>query len=471
VTRRRLRSSVPVLIALTAIAIAGRWWLTTRAARTPLGVLLITLDTVRADRLSPYGFMNVSLPNLERLAREGVVFDQATSVAPLTLPAHTTLLTGLLPPHHAVRDNADTPLADTFTTLAETLLAHGFRTGAAVGSAVLDPRRGLKQGFEQYFGFNEPNSDAPGNGQRRADEVVNDAIRWLDTIAEHRFLLWTHLYDAHRPYDPPEPFRTTYGHNPYVGEIAFADSQIGRLLEALDTRSLLDRTVVIVVGDHGESLGAHGERDHGIFVYEDTLRVPLMVRAPGLGASRIAEVVRLADVMPTILDLLNIPSPPVDGTSLVELMRGRLQGLNLVAYSESLYPARLGWSSLRALRDGRFKLIDAPRPELYDLAEDPFEEHNIYDTRRALAAEMTTRVSAIAQGSNPVPGQDRHAVTPELRAQLGALGYVSSAAAEGQGDTARPDPKDCIGSYTGGASGRPGLDCGPSRVTDELLFR
>jgi len=193
----------------------------------------------------------VSLPHLERLAREGVVFDQATSVAPLTLPAHTTLFTGLLPPNHGVRDNADAPLAKSQTTLAEILLARGFRSGAFVGSMVLDPDRGLKQGFEQYRGVGETDRQTPETRQRRADEVMADAIRWLDTIASSRFFLWTHLYDAHRPYDPPEPYRSIYGHNLYVGEIAFADSQVGRLLEALEQRHLLDRTVVIVTGDHG----------------------------------------------------------------------------------------------------------------------------------------------------------------------------------------------------------------------------
>jgi arylsulfatase A-like enzyme len=204
------------------------------------------------------------MPHLERLAREGVVFDQATTVAPLTLPAHTSLFTGLVPPNHGVRDNADVPLASAHTTLAEALRAKGFRTGAFVGSIVLDPARGLKQGFEEY---RAPIGDGvtPETRQRRAEAVMNDAIGWLDTITGSRFFLWTHLYDAHRPYDPPEPYRSTYGHNLYVGELAYADSQIGRLLQALEQRRLLDRTVVIVVGDHGESLGAHGERDHGIF--------------------------------------------------------------------------------------------------------------------------------------------------------------------------------------------------------------
>jgi arylsulfatase A-like enzyme len=195
------------------------------------------------------------------------------------------------------------------------------------------------------------------------------------------------LYDPHRPYDPPGPYASIYGHDLYEGEIAFADSQIGRLLEVLEQRGLLHRTIVIVASDHGESLGERGERDHGVFIYENVLGVPLIVRARTLEPRRVGEVVRLTDVMPTVLDLLDVPAPPVDGVSVVELMRGRGRDLRLEAYSESLYPARLGWSPLRALRDGRFKLIDAPRPELYDLERDPFEELNIYNEneRRALA--------------------------------------------------------------------------------------
>jgi arylsulfatase A-like enzyme len=454
-------------------AIAGLWWSAALRSKPPIGVVVVTLDTTRADRLSPYGFNDVSLPHLERLAREGVVFDQATTVAPLTLTAHTSLFTGLLPPNHGVRDNADNALADAHATLAEVLLARGFRTGAFVGSIVLDPARGLKQGFERYQGVpaGDGQTPAPETRQRRADQVMNDAIGWLDTIGGSRFFLWTHLYDAHRPYDPPEPYRSTYGHNLYVGEIAFADSQIGRLLQALDERHLLDRTVVVVVGDHGESLGGHGERDHGIFVYEDVIRVPLIVRAPALRPTRVGEIVRLTDVMPTVLDLLDVPSPPVDGVSVVGLMDGSRRDLDLEAYSESLYPERLGWSSLRALRDGKFKLIDAPRPELYDLEDDPVEEKNIYDQRRALAEQMTARLAAVAKGrgSTSTP-QPRVGVSPELQAQLASLGYLGPAGKHGSSSrAARPDPKDCIGGYTR----TPGFSpvqpsCGQRRPADEM---
>jgi arylsulfatase A-like enzyme len=275
---------------------------------------------------------------------------------------------------------------------------------------------------------------------------VTDAVHWLETIGESRFFLWTHLYDPHRPYDPPEPYASIYGHSPYVGEIAFADSQIGRLLEVLEQRALLDRTIIVVAGDHGESLGERGERDHGVFIYENVLRVPLVVRAPTLAPYRVGAVVRLTDVMPTVLDLLDVPGPAVYGVSLVELMRGHRHDLNLEAYAESLYPARLGWSSLRALRDGRYKVIDAPRPELYDLARDPFEEQNLYGERGALAEAMTRRVRALDGAGPQAPGDGdaKPAVSADLRERLGALGYIASANRAPRHREDRPDPKDCI---------------------------
>jgi arylsulfatase A-like enzyme len=444
----RAGRTVAACCSVAALALAGLWWTDAAGGRAPAGVVVVTLDTTRADRLSPYGFMDVSLPALERLAREGVVFDQATSVAPLTLPAHTSLFTGRLPMNHGVRDNADAPLAPTATTLAEILAAQGFRTGAFVGSLILNPDRGLDQGFQRYSGV--PHSEATSEtGQRRADAVIDDAIAWLDTIGASPFFLWAHLYDAHRPYDPPEPYGSRFGHDLYEGEIAFADSQIGRLVQALEERHLLDRVVVVVTADHGESLGAHGERDHGIFVYQDTLHVPLIVRAPGLKPIRVGDVVRLTDVMPTVLDLVGVPSPPTDGASLVALMRGERQDLDpldLEAYSESLYPERLGWSPLRALRRGRFKLIDAPRPELYDLERDPFETRNIYAERPALARAMTARLAAFgsAGGTSQTRWTD---ADPDLPARLAALGYVGTALLhEPSAADSLPDPKDCLGS-------------------------
>jgi arylsulfatase A-like enzyme len=228
--------------------------------------------------------------------------------------------------------------------------------------------------------------------------------------------------------------------DPYIAELMFVDAQVGRLIGALERARLLDRTLVVVVGDHGESLGDHGERDHGVFVYESVLRVPFIVRAPSVAPSRVGAVVRLVDVMPTVLGLLGMEGPRVDGVSLVSLMDGKQSDPGLEAYAESLYPLRLGWSSLASVRDHRFKFIDAPRPELYDLARDPFEEHNIYSDRQSLGEAMRRRVSALSGNRTEVT-----LPSPELAQRLMALGYVTMSPARPRSDGGElPDPKDCI---------------------------
>lgn len=414
-----------------------------RDTTAPVGVVLITLDTTRADRLTPYGFMGAAMPHLDRLAREGVVFDRASSVAPLTVPAHASLFTGLLPSSHGVRENDSPPLSPQHMTLAETLRAHGFITAAVVGSGVLDPDRGLFQGFEHYSSVPATQRRGPQTGQRTAKAVVNEAISWLNRTANSRFFLWAHLYDPHRPYEPPEPFASRYAGDPYVGEIAYADSQIGRLVEALERSRLLDKSIVIVAGDHGESLGEHGERDHGIFVYESVLRVPLIIRGPEIEPRRISSVVRLVDVMPTILDLLDQPQLLTDGVSLDAVMRGQPQDLE--AYAESIYPLRFGWSPIRSLRDGRFKLIDAPRPELYDLERDPFEQTNVYTDRPTTAAALSRRLTALAGGRSwSESAVSRQAAPPpEVRERLAAVGYVSSPPSQTE-RAHRQDAKDFV---------------------------
>jgi choline-sulfatase len=435
---------VTAIAVLTGLAIFG--WHALRDPRLPSNIVIVTLDTTRADRLSAYGYMDAVLPHLDRLAAEGVVFDQAISVAPLTLPAHASLFTGLLPPSHGVRENASPPLGDAYVTLAEILRTRGFRTAAFVGSTVLDADRGLAQGFEHYSGVA---AGAPERRQRRADEVIGEATRWLEDVRGARFFLWAHLYDPHRPYDPPAPYQSM--HNPYLGEISFADSQIGRLLQALERERLLDQTIVIVAGDHGESLGDHGERDHGIFLYDSVLRVPFILRAPDLTPRRIGEVVRLTDVMPTVLELLGIPAPPTDGVSLVGLMRGTEQDLDLEAYAESQYPRHFGWSPLYTVRQGRYKFIEAPRPELYDLERDPFETRNIYGQHPSAVAALRRRVAALRQErAGPDSSESGSvAVTQDVRRRLEALGYIAHAAGvPGVPDEALPDPKDCIAAHT-----------------------
>lgn len=405
-------------IVLTVVAAGLSRAVQHRDGRSITGVVIVTLDTTRADRLSPYGFMDVRMPHLERLAAEGVVFDQALTVAPLTLPAHASLFTGLLPPAHGVRDNADRPLAPAVTTLAEVLKSQGFRTAAFVGSVVLHADRGLAAGFDTY-GDVPPNASGPFGRQRPGNEVVDEAVEWLERSAGSPFLLWTHLYDPHLPYDPPEPHRSAHS-SPYVGELLFADSQVGRLLATLDRLELADRTIVIVAGDHGEGLGEHGEETHGQLLYDSVLRVPLIVRVPSVSPRRVADVVRLIDVMPTVLDLLDLKAPPSDGISLSGGLHG--QRVDVEAYSETLYPVRMGKAPVHALRDGRFKLIAGPRPELYDLRQDPFEQQNVIDQRSRIATAMRGRLSALAARAASGLEVD---VPAELRERLSALGYVA----------------------------------------------
>jgi len=425
----------PAMTRYICMAIAAASLLVSSSERSsPLaGVIVITLDTTRADRLTPYGYSSVAMPALEALAQHGAVFERALAPAPLTLPSHCTIFTGLLPPHHGVRDNGDEPLNASHRTLAEILRAHGFRTAAFVASAVLDASRGLDRGFDVYSGVTKPER------QRRGGAVIDEAVAWLDGASSSRFFLWTHLYDAHRPYDAPEPYGSR-APDPYVGELLYADAQIGRLMAALERKHLLEHTLIVVAGDHGESLGEHGERDHGIFVYENVLRVPLIIRAPGSVSRLVRDTAQLIDIVPTILDIAGIPAPPVDGRSLREAMKGHRDD-DREAYAESLYPQRFGWSAIRALEYDGLKLIDAPRRELYNLARDPFEQRNIAVERPALVLAMARRLAAIgaqdAAGHQWLTGD-----VIERRRVLSSLGYSAGAPVLVAPGDAR-DPKDC----------------------------
>jgi arylsulfatase A-like enzyme/Tfp pilus assembly protein PilF len=459
------------LVGLAGVALVGAglaWWLWPRAVASRTGidlgplprgvrardlnVLFVTLDTTRADRLGAYGNPDAGTPNVDRLAEEGVLFETAVAAVPLTLPAHSTIFTGVLPPVHGVRDNGGYVLDTRHTTLAETLKAAGWRTGAFVGAYVLDGKWGLDQGFERYFddfAISKYKTLSLGSVARRASEVVDAALPWLEEHREERFFAWLHFYDPHSPYEPPEPFKSRFARRPYQGEIAYTDFQVGRVIEWLQSRHLMDRTVIVVMGDHGESLTEHGEGTHGLFVYDATVRAPLVIRAPFERARgrRVRAVVRSEDVLPTLLDLLGMEAPAgVQGRSLAPLMTGDAPDLDLEAYSESWYARNhFGWSELRALRVGRFKYIDAPRPELYDLDRDPDETTNVYGERRALADRMAAQLARLGAERETGPGAQPGAVDPETRERLAALGYIGTFvhAAPKPGERL-PDPKDKI---------------------------
>lgn len=467
--RKPLVAGIIGLATLTVAAIAWLAWPRTQLAadgvtlgalprgvsRTDLNVVLITLDTTRADILGTYGNKETRTPNLDRLASEGVVFEQAMTTAPLTLPAHSTIMTGQFPPRHGVRDNGGFFLGPEQVTLAEILTDQGFKTGATVGAFVLDSKWGLDQGFAAYlddFDMTKVKAMSLSSIRRPGNEVVDLALKWLEGVADQRFFSWLHFYDPHAPYVSPEPYKSEYQGHPYRGAVAFTDAQVGRVLNFLKDRGLSDRTIVIVSGDHGESLGEHGEETHGFFVYESSMHVPLIIYAPFTNTigRRVTQPVRTADILPTVLDLLQIPAPgSLAGVSLTSLLTGARELAKPVeGYGEAMYPLHhYGWSELIASRSDRYKLIDAPRPELYDLERDPKELTNIFEQRRSVGDAMLRNLRdqkrAMAAGAPVTPKAED--VDPETRARLAALGYVGSFVATSEGPASdRADPKDKI---------------------------
>ncbi len=470
--RNRIVLLVAAVAAVAALVAVGRLLLTPdrqfagaidlgplphRVDRDRLNLVLVTLDTTRADRIGAYGGPNAAdTPAFDRLAREGTLFERAMASAPLTLPSHATMFTGRFPPAHGLRDNGGFFLGPDAVTLAEQVRDAGLRTGAFVGAFVLDSKWGLDQGFEHYaddFDLSMARGGSLGSVQRPANEVVDLALPWLESVKHERFFAWLHFYDPHAPYAPPEPFASRYAGRPYEGEVAFTDAQLGRVVDFLAASGLLDRTVIAVLADHGEGLGEHGEGTHGFFIYESALGTPFVIRAPFARTTgrRVADPVRTADLAPTVLDLLGLPPLPaaVSGTSLVPLMTGDRVEMNLDGYAEAMYPLHhYGWSALRALRAGRFKLIDAPRPELYDLERDPHESRNLFDDRRALGVRLQEQLRTLERQWSEAGAASVTApadVDPDVRERLAALGYVGSFVATAAGaDADRADPKDKI---------------------------
>jgi arylsulfatase A-like enzyme/Tfp pilus assembly protein PilF len=420
-------------------------------------VLLVTLDTTRADHLACYGYGGVSTPNLDAIAGRGVLFEQAATATPLTLPAHSTIMTGMFPTYHGVRVNGNTALGDDQTTLAEVLAARGYATGAFIAAFVLDGRWGLKQGFAHYddqFDLKKYKHLDLGEVQRPGNVVVDAALAWLEGEKSKPFFAWVHLYDPHVPYDPPEPYRSQYVRRgptgPYDGEIAFMDEQIGRLTDWLAKNGLDRSTVVICVGDHGEALGSHGEGTHGYFVYDYALHVPFIVSAPfdALRGKRVPAQVRTSDVFPTVLDLVGVPSPlAVQGRSLVPLMFAPGRADDVPAYSEAMAAnIQFGWSPLRSLRTPRWKFIDTTRPELYDLAKDPDEHDNVLAESPDIARRMKGELDRFAaETSRNAPAPQAADLDKETLERLSALGYVGApvSAKKASGSNGPlADPKD-----------------------------
>ena len=441
-----------------AVFIAGLLCRVARAAeKAGPNVVVITIDTLRADHLACYGYKRIKTPEIDQLAKSGVRFANAFTAVPITLPSHTALMTGQYPMATGVHDFSGNKVAPGSMTLARVLQGHGYSTAAFIGSAALDSRFGLNQGFGTYYDhFNL------GHGreihldeiERRGDKVVDLALKWLASHHQKPFFLWVHLYDPHAPYDPPESYAGLYRTHPYDGEIAFADAQVGRLFGYLKQQHLYENTLIALASDHGESLGEHGEKTHGFFIYNATLHVALIVRIPGDPPRVVQQGVSLIDVMPTILQALGITRPAsVQGQSLLSLMLGHSSGDASGQYSENYAPLiHFGWNRLLGFEWHGMQYIDTTRPELYNLKTDPHELHNLYKTHQALAHEMNQRLQDLIRrytSTGKASAAAGQSTDPALLASLRSLGYAAISVANlPQADTRNlPDPKDRVQAY------------------------
>jgi arylsulfatase A-like enzyme/Flp pilus assembly protein TadD len=412
----------------------------------PTGIVLITVDTLRADRVGAYGWRAARTPAIDALAARGVRFDRAYAAAPITLPSHASLLTGLYPPKHGARHNGMHVRGDV-PTLAALLQARGFATGAFVAAFPLDRRFGLARGFDVYSDALPRGTDGRPRNERPGSQVVDEALAWLNARPERQpFFLWVHLFEPHAPYEADLGAGTARSQSDrYDDEIARADRQVARIVAAVEPR--LASTLLVVAGDHGEAFGEHGEISHSVFVYDTTLRVPLVVAgaatSPDASARSeplvISVPVSLVDVTPTVLDLAGVPSIASDGVSLRAALEGRPLGARTL-YAESFAPLLdFGWSPLRSLRDGNTKYIAAPKPELYDVGKDPDEMHNLVGPRPDVARRLSGQIDRITPANLEArrPNVDR-----ETHARLGSLGYVAQPS--GSTGDMRPDPKDRV---------------------------
>jgi arylsulfatase A-like enzyme/Flp pilus assembly protein TadD len=453
-----------VVVAAAAAAVAAILFFRTSRPAEAGPIILISIDTLRADRLPAYGYQKVRTPAIDALARDGVLFERAYAHVPLTLPSHASMLTGLLPFEHGVRDNVGFAVKPSARMLQHLLRDRGYATGGFVSAYVLRKETGIGAGFDVYdsdFPATSPELSI-GQVQRDGAQTVEHATRWMAQVTSGSFFLFLHLYEPHVPYTPPARYASCA---PYDGEIAYADELVGRLIDALKTQRRYESATIMLVSDHGEGLGDHGELEHGLFIYDESIRVPFIVKPPGRSARlrlgetagrRVAAPIQLIDVAATLLEAAT-PAPRARaGDGSVALGSGRslwsvINGSDptsvgeIGVYSESLYARyHFGWSELQALTDARYRYIKAPRPELYDLTNDPREQRNIAGERAQAAQAMRVALDRLAEGAKV----DRpSAVTAAEREQFQALGYVGMQAELGDDVAGEklPDPKDKVG--------------------------
>jgi len=449
----------PLWVAAMAVAAAALSPAQTVAGSLPLpDVYLVTIDTLRADHIRCYGDDKIQTPALDSLAQDGIRFAQAFTPSPITNTSHTSILTGLLPSVHGVTDFA-IPLKNTFPTWAELLKNDGYQTAAFIGAVILDSHTlapGLDRGFDYYDNFPEhaPEGEHWGYVERRGMDVVHRAETWMGSTGKKPRFVWVHLYDPHDPYEPPPTFSQLYKDRLYDGEIAYADAALGNLLNYLKHENRYRNALIIVVGDHGEGLGEHGEQTHGIFLYDSTTHVPLIIKLPASGRpagahrEKVVEAqVQTTDILPTALELLGVSAPSTLGNRSLAPYFTETKQSERVVFGETDYPLRFGWAPLRAVRSDGFKFIEAPRPEFYDLGTDPAELKNEYEPWNPTVQQLRTKLASSAMRP-PSVSPSTGAAGKETLSQLRALGYL------GPGDehsstnvpelSSLPDPKDKI---------------------------
>jgi choline-sulfatase len=440
--------AVAVLVALTSCRSGETGKNDSGASLRPLNVVLVTIDTLRADRLGCYGYSKIETPHLDRLAQRGVLFENAVTQAPLTSPSHASMMTGVNPNVHKVRDTGGFVLSPSEMTLAKILQQQGWDTAAFVGASVLKRRFGFYHGFSVYddeMPAGDAASAGEGGPERRAGVVVDRAIQWLGGQSGKPFFLWVHVYDPHLPYDPPAGFREKYKGRPYDGEVAYTDWELGRLFDAV-AKKAPGNTIVAALSDHGEAFGENGEYAHGVFLYDATVRIPFLLAGPGVPAGiRVKQQARTIDLLPTLLELLGGKAAAnVQGASLAPAFTGK-EVPTEHSYTETLFPKlNMGWAELRAIRTNRWKYIRAPRPELYDLLQDPGETNNVIADRPAEAQDLEARLKALV-GSGAETVQPA-AVDQRTLDQLKSLGYLGGSSQREYTLTGTGvDPKDRIG--------------------------
>ncbi len=455
-------SRSPLAFALLLCAIACSPSNEGEPERTPngLNVLLITLDTTRADALEPYGQPLPSSPNIASMAGDGVLFSDAVTSAPSTLPAHASILTGLQPFSHGARSNSGYVLSEQNATLAEALQAAGYRTAAQIAAPVIAARTRLDQGFDVYrdpymtrsvverlelvgraqaSGPDPPAESPPARNRRDGTDITHHGLEFLRAADDRPFFLWLHYFDAHAPYAAPEPFASQLPGAPYLAEVLYVDHQIGELMEELTRLKLRETTLVVLTADHGEGRGDHSELTHSFFVYDSTMRVPLIFWGADLlpRGEIVTSLVRTADIAPTVLDLLGLPPlpGPTQGVSLRPLLTGASTDLELIGYGESIEPhTTFGSSVLRFVREGRWKYIHKLDPALYDVAADPGELRNLAAEHPEIVERLRQRLHQLVAEAPPKPADSEVSIDAETQAQLLALGYAGAGAASSLDD-------------------------------------